>query len=68
MVSYKAIIKQEREEGLCVWEGSVAILNTVAKEGLKKKMILERKKRGSYVDKTGDHIHNGTLGQSDHCG
>ena len=26
------------------------LLNTVAKEGLKKKMILERNKRGNYVD------------------
>lgn len=46
----RSIIKQEREGGLCVWEGRVAVLNTVAKEGLKKKMILERKKRGNYVD------------------
>ena len=46
----RPVIKQEREEGPCVWEGGVAILNTVAKEGLKKKMILERNKRGNYVD------------------
>lgn len=35
---------------MCIWEGRVATLNSVAKEGLKKKVILERKKRGSYVD------------------
>ena len=35
---------------MCIWEGRVAPLNRVAKEGLKKKVILERKKRGSYVD------------------
>lgn len=46
----RPIIKQRRELGVYVWGGRVAILDGVVREGLNKKVILERSKRESYVD------------------
>lgn len=46
----RPIIKQRRELGVQVCGGRVAILDGVVREGLNKKVILERSKRESYVD------------------